>query len=85
VLETGGRALITFHDARHPNAEPVRDQLAAEGWAVRFDSLEGSNHLASFVTAEVLADLARPHLELIDVRASDTTACGQAIAVLRRV
>jgi SAM-dependent methyltransferase len=85
VLEPGGRALITFHDARHPNAEPVRDQLAAEGWAVRFDSLEGSNHLASFVTAEVLADLARPHLELIDVRASDTTACGQAIAVLRRV
>lgn len=84
VLEPGGRALVTFHDERHPNAEPVQGQLAAEGWAVRFDSLEGSNHLASFVTASVLTELARPGLELIDVRPSDATACKQAIAVLRR-
>lgn len=85
VLEPGGRALVTFHDERHPNAQPVRDELAASGWAVRFDSLEGSNHLASFVTAEVLAELAAPALELIDVRPSDGTACKQAIAVFRRL
>lgn len=84
VLEPGGRALVTFHDERHPNARPVLDELTREGWAVRFDSLEGSNHLASFVTAERLAELAAPGLEVLTITPSDRTVCKQAIAVLRR-
>ena len=84
VLEPGGRALLTFHDERHPQAEAVRGELARKGWAVRFDSLEGSNHLASFVTAERLAALAAPGLEVMQVTPSDQTVCKQAIAVLRK-
>jgi SAM-dependent methyltransferase len=84
VLESGGRALLTFHDERHPQAEAVGAELAREGWAVRFDSLEGSNHLASFVTAERLAELAGPGLEVVQVTPSDATVCKQAIAVLRK-
>jgi SAM-dependent methyltransferase len=84
VLEPGGRALVTFHDPRHPQAETVRDELAREGWAVRFDSLEGSNHLASFVTPERLAELAGPALDIVALTPSDETACKQAIAVLRK-
>lgn len=84
VLEPGGRALITFHDERHPQAAAVLDDLRRDGWAVRFDSLEGSNHLASFTTAEILAELAGPELEIVQVTPSDSTVCKQAIAVLRK-
>jgi SAM-dependent methyltransferase len=84
VLEPGGRALITFHDERHPQAVTVLDDLRRDGWAVRFDSLEGSNHLASFTTAEALARLAQPALEPLQVTPSNLTVCKQAIAVLRK-
>jgi len=83
VLEPGGRALITFHDERHPGAAEVQDALRGQGWAVRFDSLEGSNHLASFITAEHLTALA-VGLDLVSAHPSDATHCGQAIAILRK-
>ena len=81
VLKPGGRALISFHDERHPSAAPVADDLARHGYAVRFDRLEGSNHLAAYATLEALTDLAAPGLRRLDARPSDATVCGQAIAV----
>jgi SAM-dependent methyltransferase len=81
VLQPGGRALITFHDERHRDAPPVAEALARDGFAVRFDSLEGSNLLASFVTLQTLIELAAPALTLLTAVPSDETVFGQAIAV----
>ncbi len=83
MLKPGGRALITFHDPVHPNTQPVAETLARDGYAVRFDSLEGSNHLSAFVTPERLRDLAGP-LEMVLLQPSPDTRCGQAIAVFRK-
>lgn len=84
VLAPGGRALITFHDEVHPNAAGLEAQLAAEGFAVRFGTLEGANHMASFVTLKHLQILAGPGLELVAAIPSPQTVCHQAIAVFRK-
>lgn len=84
VLKPGGRALVTFHDLAHPSVGAPPPELLEHGYAVRFDSLEGSSLLAAFVTAERLAALAAPQLELVEAIPSGQTVCGQAIAVLRR-
>ncbi len=67
VLEPGGLALITFHDERHPSAAPVTEALDRDGWAVRFDAVEGSNNLASYVTAERLAAMLPETLDPLEV------------------
>jgi len=85
VLRPGGRALVTFHDPVHPNAAPVADALARDGYAVRFDSLEGANHLAAFSTLERLQALAGDSLTLKASTPSAETVCGQAITVFEKV
>jgi SAM-dependent methyltransferase len=85
VLEPGGRFLVTFHDEHHPNASPIAEDLARDGYAVRWDSLEGSNHLAAFVTADRLRQLAAPHFEALDYAPSNQSAIGHAVLVLRRL
>jgi hypothetical protein len=85
VLTPGGQALITFHDAAHAErAGAPLPAVAAEGYAVRFDSHEGSNLLSAYVTRERLAELAGPDLTLVTHRSSGETFCGQAIAVFRK-
>ncbi len=84
VLRPGGAAMISFHDERHPQAAPVLDTLARDGFAVRFDSLEGSNMLSAFITADRLAQMAGPALTLVHSAPSGATICGQAVAVLRK-
>ncbi len=84
VLQPGGRALLTFHDPQHPSAAPVRDTLERDGWAVRFDDLEGSNHLAAYATSEHLAVLAAPALTLLDYIPSTASTSAQAVAVFAK-
>lgn len=84
VLEPGGRFVLTFHDEHHDNARPVAEDLARDGYVVRWDSLEGSNHLAAFVTADRLRELASPYFEVLDYVASNKSATYQAVFVLRR-
>jgi SAM-dependent methyltransferase len=83
VLRSGGRLLLTFHDEHHANAGPVRTELRS-GYAVRFDSLEGSNHLAAFVTLDKLRELMPRDMELLRYAPSDQTACLHAIAIWRK-
>ena len=84
VLTPGGLLLLTFHDERHPSAAPVAAELGREGYAVRFDHLEGSNLLAAYVTLETIRGMAPAALEPVAARASDETVCGQAVAVFRK-
>jgi SAM-dependent methyltransferase len=84
VLKPGGRLLLTFHDEEHRHANDLRDQLST-GYAVKFDSLEGSNHLAAFVTLEKLQQLAADAFELLHYVPSGATHCGQAISIWRKV
>ena len=85
VLQKGGQALVTFHDPEHPGAAPVAEALAETGYAVRFDSLEGANHLAAYATLERLQALAGDAFKLKLSIPSPETVCGQAIAVFERV
>jgi len=84
VLEPGGRFLLTFHDEHHVNARPLAEDLARDGYTVQWDSLEGSNHLAAFVTADKLRELASPYFEVLDYVPSSQSATYQAVFVLRR-
>jgi hypothetical protein len=85
VLEPGGRFLVTFHDEHHVNAAPVAEDLARDGYAVRWDSLEGSNHLAAFATADRLRELAASHFEALEYVPSNQSAIGHAVLVLKRL
>ena len=78
----GGRVLLTFHDPQHPGAEPVRETLTQTGYAVRFDRLAGSNHLAAYATPEHLAHMAEPAFEFLDYVPSTRSTSLQAILVL---
>ena len=84
LLKPGGFALLTFHDPEHPGASGLDATLAERGWAVRFDSLEGSNNLAAYATAAHLADLAAPHLRLVGYTPSSRSTSLQAVAVFAR-
>lgn len=84
VLEPGGRFLVTFHDEHDVHAGPISQDLARDGYAVRWDSLEGSNHLAAFVTADRLTQLAAPFFEVLDYVPSNQSAIGHGVLVLRR-
>ena len=84
AAEAGGFALLTFHDPEHPGAAGLQAALAARGWAVRFDSLEGSNNMAAYATAERLAELAAPSLRLVDYTPSSRSTSLQAVAVFAR-
>lgn len=88
VMEPGGLLLVTFHDENHPATlgagEAVRKQLAATGYAVEIDRMEGSNRLAAYATIERLGELSGREFELLDYRNATRTVCRQAIAVFRR-
>lgn len=84
VLRADGRALITFHDPEHPSAAPVRAALERDGWAVRFDRLEGSNNLAACMTIAHLEQLASPGLRLLTYRPSSRSVSGQGVALFSR-
>ena len=85
VMKPTGHALLTFHDEAYPTVTPeVRDQLTRTGFAVRFDQIEGSNHLASYMTADQLAELAAPHMTVVAYVPSGARGNGQAMAVLVR-
>ena len=81
VLAPQGLALITFHDEHHPGAAAVATELERDGYAVRFDHMEGTNMLAAYVTLQALQATAPSTLRLVQARSSADTACGQAIAV----
>ena len=91
VMAPGGVLLVTFHDEHHPTAAlaarggpTVRERLAATGYAVEIDRMEGSNRMASYATIEKLSELAGRGFELLDYRHAGRTVCRQAIAVFRR-
>jgi SAM-dependent methyltransferase len=83
VMARGGHFILTFHDEVHPNAQGLRDMLATD-YAVRFDSLEGSNHLAAFATIDKLKQIAPRDFELALYTPSDQTLCKQAISIWRK-
>lgn len=82
VVRPGGLALLTVFDAENDPA--LADDLAREGFVVRRRGAEGSNLMCGYFSPEGFADRAAPAWSLLDFRPSSTTACGQAIAVLRR-
>jgi SAM-dependent methyltransferase len=84
ILQFGGRFLLTFHDEKHPNSHPIRADLES-GYAVRFDSLEGSNHLAAFCTIEKLKAMMPAEMRLMRYTPSDRSKCLQAISVWEKV
>lgn len=83
VTRSGGLALLTVFDAE--NDPTLADVLARDGFVVRRRGAEGSNLMCGYFSPEGFAERAAPAWRLVDFRPSSTTACGQAITVLRRV
>ncbi|MGC1302173.1 MAG: class I SAM-dependent methyltransferase [Caulobacteraceae bacterium] len=84
ILQFGGRFLLTFHDEKHPNSASIKADLET-GYAVRFDSLEGSNHLAAFCTIEKLEEMMPGDMRLVRYTPSDRSDCLQAISIWEKV
>lgn len=82
VTRPGGLALLTVFDAE--NDATLAAALARGGFVVRRRGAEGSNLMCGYFSPEGFAERAAPGWTLLDFRPSSTTACGQAIAVLRR-
>lgn len=84
VTRPGGLAVLSFLDARLPQAADVAGALARDGFAVRREGAEGSNLLCGYFTADGFAERAAPGWTLMQAVPSDESATGQAIAVFRR-
>lgn len=86
VLRPGGLALLTFHDESFTEAwapEGVAARLAAEGYVVWNNALEGSNYISSWTTRARLTELARPWFEVAEIIPGRRDEPAQAISVLR--
>jgi len=86
VLRPGGLALLTFHDESFAQAwapPGVADRLAAEGYVVWNNALEGSNYISAWTTRARLAQLAAPWFEVAEIVPGRNDEPVQAISVLR--
>jgi len=85
ILKPGGRAIITFHDEHQPGADAaLRAELAASGFLVRRDAMEGSNLPATYQTHAYMNAMAAPAFTVLETVPSPETPFGQAMALLRR-
>lgn len=86
VLRPGGVALLTFHDETYAQlaAPEVAPRLAAEGYVVLNNAMEGSNYLSAWTTRARLAAMAERGFEIIEMIPGRSDGASQAIAVLRR-
>ncbi len=86
VTKPGGWAMISFHDETHPYAdEKTVAAVRRDGFAVRFDALEGTNLFSSYQTH----DFVRAHWEteewsVVDTVPGDETGFIHGAALLRR-
>ncbi|MEM9170458.1 MAG: class I SAM-dependent methyltransferase [Pseudomonadota bacterium] len=86
VARPGAWAMISFHDERHPYAEgAVLDAVTRDGFAVRFDALEGTNLFSSYQShAHVRARWAAHGWRILDTVPGDETGFLHGAALLRR-
>ena len=86
VLRPGGAALLTFHDEAYAQAwgpPEVRARLGQEPYVVWNNALEGSNYMSAWTTRARMAELAKPHFDVLRIVPGETEAPEQAVAVLR--
>jgi len=88
VLRPGGLLLLTFMDGGHHRVGHLGEAglaaLDTEGFALTTPALEGTNHMATFQTAEQLSASAAPWFDVALARASTETPLHQAVLGLIR-
>ncbi|WP_293903690.1 class I SAM-dependent methyltransferase [Phenylobacterium sp.] len=86
VLRPGGLALLTFHDEAYAAAwgpPDVAPRLAAEGYVVWNQALEGSNYMSAWTATARLAALAAAGFDVAEMIPGGVDEPSQAVAVLR--
>jgi SAM-dependent methyltransferase len=87
VTQPGGVVVVTFHDEHHASLSALPDvkrELLREGFHVRHDHFEGSNHMATFQTAETARRMFSEVFEVVRIASGEEMSGQQAVAVLRR-
>jgi SAM-dependent methyltransferase len=85
VTKPGGVALLTILDERHPAAEPFREQLTSDGYALKRDGAQGRNMMIGLFSQAGFAARAAPGWRMAECLSAEETGIGQSVAVLRRV
>jgi SAM-dependent methyltransferase len=87
VTRPGGVVVATFHDEHHASLKELPDvkrELLNEGFHIRHDHFEGSNHMATFQTGETARQMFSEVFEVVGIASGVEMSGQQAVAVLRR-
>jgi SAM-dependent methyltransferase len=87
VTRPGGVVVATFHDEHHASLQQfpdLRQTLLKEGFFVRADYFEGSNHMATYQTVDTAQRMFSEAFEVLRIASGEEMLGQQAVAVLRR-